>query len=386
MRDWLIAFFVKDAENITDLAVRNSYGHLASLAGVIINLIICIAEIIVGFLANSIAIISDGIHNVADAGGAALAFLSFKMAAKKADKEHPYGHGRMEYLFSAGFAVLLLVIAIELFLHSFNKILNPELEDFSKWTIIVLLGSVCIKFWLHSFQKYIGNRIDSQMIKATALESLSDIWSMVAVMVGLLIGYFLHFSLDGYLGAFVSIMIARAGIMVLMTAVNSILGIRPTKERMEEISRFVESYEGIMGVHDLMIHNYGPGHEYATIHAEVNAKNSLYKTHNMIDKIEHDAEDALKLKLTIHMDPLMLDARTLQVTNKIEKVINAYNPSYKVNDIRVVGANENLNIIFEVVVPYSETRNLSDVQHSLEQLVEAIDESYRPVIGVRQHY
>ena len=310
-------------------SVRTQYGNVASITGVIVNLLVCLGELIVGWLIGSIAMISDGIHNVADAGGSAISFLSFRLAAKKPDQEHPYGHGRMEYLFSIGFSIILFVLAIQLMIEAVNRIMHPEIVDVSAVAIIVMLVAMGLKIWLSSFLKYMGNRIDSPILRANALECLSDVWATAGITIGLLAGSFLEYPIDGYLGAIVALMIGRAGYHVFKESTSRLLGNEPTPERVREIADFVQSFDGVLGVHDLMIHDYGPGHEFASIHVEVDANQDIIKSHNMIDHIERKALEELHLKLTIHMDKyyiedLKVPKYTKNKFNSLNKVLNDF--------------------------------------------------------------
>lgn len=370
MTEVLIRLFVKNKDEVKDTNVRQQYGIMASITGIVVNVLVCLGELIIGFLIGSIAMISDAIHNVADAGGSLVSFLSFKLSGRKADAEHPYGHGRMEYLLSIGFSILLFVVAAQLGIEAVEHIMNPEVVEFSISALAVMLGAMALKIWLSFFLRSIGNRIDSPILRANGKEALSDVWATAAIAIGLLLGGIFQLSVDGYLGLIVALIIAKAGFEVLKEATDRLLGFEPTAERVQEIINFVESKAGILGTHDLMIHDYGPGHEYASIHVEVDAKQDAMTIHNMIDRVERQALKELQLKLTIHMDPIVVNEQTLALQQRLEAVIQAYDDSFSLYDIRI--DMEHRKIGFDVQVPHSVKYTKEELSQKLSQLVEAV--------------
>ena len=370
MTEVLIRLFVKNKDEVKDTNVRQQYGIMASITGIVVNVLVCLGELIIGFLIGSIAMISDAIHNVADAGGSLVSFLSFKLSGRKADAEHPYGHGRMEYLLSIGFSILLFVVAAQLGIEAVEHIMNPEVVEFSVSALAVMLGAMALKIWLSFFLRSIGNRIDSPILRANGKEALSDVWATAAIAIGLLLGGIFQLSVDGYLGLIVALIIAKAGFEVLKEATDRLLGFEPTAERVQEIINFVESKAGILGTHDLMIHDYGPGHEYASIHVEVDAKQDAMTIHNMIDRVERQALKELQLKLTIHMDPIVVNEQTLALQQRLVAVIQAYDESFSLYDIRIDV--ENRKIGFDVQVPHDVKYTKEELSQKLSQLVEAV--------------
>lgn len=370
MTEVLIRLFVKNKDEVKDANVRQQYGIMASITGIVVNVLVCLGELIIGFLIGSIAMISDAIHNVADAGGSLVSFLSFKLSGRKADAEHPYGHGRMEYLLSIGFSILLFVVAAQLGIEAVEHIMNPEVVEFSVSALAVMLGAMALKIWLSFFLRSIGNRIDSPILRANGKEALSDVWATAAIAIGLLLGGIFQLSVDGYLGLIVALIIAKAGFEVLKEATDRLLGFEPTAERVQEIINFVESKAGILGTHDLMIHDYGPGHEYASIHVEVDAKQDAMTIHNMIDRVERQALKELQLKLTIHMDPIVVNEQTLALQQRLVAVIQAYDESFSLYDIRIDV--ENRKIGFDVQVPHDVKYTKEELSQKLSQLVEAV--------------
>ena len=370
MTEVLIRLFVNNKDEVKDTSVRQQYGIMASITGIMVNVLVCLGELIIGFLIGSIAMISDAIHNVADAGGSLVSFLSFKLSGRKADAEHPYGHGRMEYLLSIGFSILLFVVAAQLGIEAVDHIMNPEVVEFSMSALAVMLGAMVLKIWLSFFLRSIGNRIDSPILRANGKEALSDVWATAAIAIGLLLGGIFQLSIDGYLGLIVALIIAKAGFEVLKEATDRLLGFEPTVERVQEIINFVESKAGILGTHDLMIHDYGPGHEYASIHVEVDAKQDAMTIHNMIDRVERQALKELQLKLTIHMDPIVVNEQTLALQQRLVAVIQAYDESFSLYDIRIDV--ENRKIGFDVQVPHDVKYTKEELSQKLSQLVEAV--------------
>ena len=370
MTEVLIRLFVNNKDEVKDTNVRQQYGIMASITGIMVNVLVCLGELIIGFLIGSIAMISDAIHNGADAGGSLVSFLSFKLSGRKADAEHPYGHGRMEYLLSIGFSILLFVVAAQLGIEAVEHIMNPEVVEFSMSALAVMLGAMALKIWLSFFLRSIGNRIDSPILRANGKEALSDVWATAAIAIGLLLGGIFQLSVDGYLGLIVALIIAKAGFEVLKEATDRLLGFEPTAERVQEIINFVESKAGILGTHDLMIHDYGPGHEYASIHVEVDAKQDAMTIHNMIDRVERQALKELQLKLTIHMDPIVVNEQTLALQQRLVAVIQAYDESFSLYDIRIDV--ENRKIGFDVQVPHDVKYTKEELSQKLSQLVEAV--------------
>ena len=370
MTEVLIRLFVKNKDEVKDTNVRQQYGIMASITGIVVNVLVCLGELIIGFLIGSIAMISDAIHNVADAGGSLVSFLSFKLSGRKADAEHPYGHGRMEYLLSIGFSILLFVVAAQLGIEAVEHIMNPEVVEFSISALAVMLGAMALKIWLSFFLRSIGNRIDSPILRANGKEALSDVWATAAIAIGLLLGGIFQLSVDGYLGLIVALIIAKAGFEVLKEATDRLLGFEPTAERVQEIINFVESKAGILGTHDLMIHDYGPGHEYASIHVEVDAKQDAMTIHNMIDRVERQALKELQLKLTIHMDPIVVNEQTLALQQRLVAVIQTYDDSFSLYDIRI--DMEHRKISFDVQVPHDVKYTKEELSQKLSLLVEAV--------------
>lgn len=373
MTSILIRRFVKDHENIKDENVRNSYGRMASIVGVIVNVCVCLGELLVGLWVGSIAMVSDAIHNVADAGGSIVSFISFKVSAMQADEEHPYGHGRMEYILSIGFSFLLFVIAYKLLEESIHRILEPEVVEVSFMAILVMFGAMSMKIWLSRFLQNMGARIDSPILRANGLEALADVWATGSIIVGLLVGKYFQIGIDGYLGVFISLLVARSGWHVLRDATDRILGREPSPERIQEILDFVKSREGIISAHDLMIHDYGPGREYASLHVVVDASQDVMDMHDVIESMERDALRQLRLHMTAHMDPIVYNEQTKALYKRIESVVKAYNPDYGIYDVRLKEEEGQPRCVsFDLTVPLDDKSNEEDIRLSIEHLLKVV--------------
>ncbi|MEG0854712.1 MAG: cation diffusion facilitator family transporter, partial [Angelakisella sp.] len=307
MTNLLIKTFVKDYENTKNMVVRQGYGRLGSLVGIVVNLLLFAGKFTVGTLFGSVAITADGVNNLSDAGSSVVSLISFRLAGKPADREHPYGHARIEYLAAMIVACLILVLGVELGKSSFEKILNPEAITFSMLMVGVLVFSIGAKLWLFFFNRNLGKRIDSEVMRATAADSLSDVMATTAVLISTLLSPILGYPLDGWMGVAVSAFILLSGINIIRDAMNKLLGDAPTQELVESIERFVVAYDGILGVHDLMVHSYGPGRCFASLHAEVSSREDILKSHDLIDNIERDILRREGVHLVLHLDPIVTD-------------------------------------------------------------------------------
>lgn len=380
MKALLVKLFV-GSQALSAEDMRYRYGRMCGIVGVIINATICIFELVVGILVGSIAMVSDAVHNITDAGGALLTLLSFKLSSAKADESHPYGHGRMEYLLSIGFALVLFVVAIQLGLESYDRIVNPTPVVFSWTAVAVMIVAMLLKLWLSFFLKGIGRQIDSPILEANGKESLADVGATGAILVGLLIGMIVDIHVDGYLGIIVSLLIFSAGYHILMEATNRILGDEPSPKRVLEIKTFVKNYPGVLGVHHLLIHDYGPGQQYASIHVEVDANMGVMESHTLLDRIEHDIKDKLGIHLTTHLDPLELDETTKDWGKRLNSIVKGCCEKGEVHDIRLFHEADKDVLSFVVIMPFSGPSE-AEVQRLVYGCIAAID----PHITPHMHY
>ena len=303
----LIKLFIKDHENTSDPEVREKYGKLAGIAGILSNLLLCIMKIVTGIFSGSIAIVADGINNLADASSSIITLVGFKLASQPEDEEHPYGHARIEYVTGLVISIVIIIIGIQLFRSSLDKILHPEPLVFSYVTIGILIASILIKLWQSRFNTKIGKMIRSVTLTATAADSRNDVIATSAVLLSVLVCRYTGLQIDGYTGCLVAIFIVWSGCQLVRETSSPLLGEAPDPELVDAIMEMVNSEPGILGVHDLMIHNYGPGKLFASVHAEVDSRGSLIEVHDMIDQMEHRIKSTLKIEMVIHMDPVIID-------------------------------------------------------------------------------
>lgn len=300
----LIKTFVKDYNNTSDIKVREAYGTLAGIIGIICNMILFSTKLTIGFLMNSIAISSDAFNNLSDIGSSMVALIGAKLSGKDPDFEHPYGHGRFEYIASLIISFIIMLVGIELLKSSFDKVLNPEPITFNPILIAILVLSILIKVWMFSYNRYIGHKIDSGVNRATAADSLNDVIATSAVVLTTLIGHVFELYLDGYAGVVVSLLIIYAGFQIAKDTVNVLLGMSPSEEVVEAINTIIKGNSNIVGVHDLKVHDYGPGRTVASVHAELSDQTNLVKAHSIIDGLEKKIFKELGIDIVIHVDPI----------------------------------------------------------------------------------
>ena len=300
----LINTFIKDKDNLQDEKIRGKYGLLGGVVGIIVNFLLFAIKLFSGLVTSSIAIMADSFNNLSDAASSVVTIIGFKMAEKPADAEHPYGHGRMEYLSGLVVAFMVMLVGIQFVKSSFLKILNPEVVTFEIIPFVLLLISIVLKIWLSSFNKTVGNKINSSALKAASVDALGDVFTSSCVAISFLASKFISFPIDGYFGLIVALFIIYSGFTLIKETINPLLGEAPDKELVENIKNMVLSYEEITGVHDLIVHNYGPGRCMASIHAEIPSDIDVMKIHEIIDEAEREISEKLKLYLVIHMDPI----------------------------------------------------------------------------------
>lgn len=384
---FLARLFIKNHGNTGDERVRKQYGNLTSIAGIVVNVLLFVTKFIVGTLAGSIAIVGDGFNNLSDACSSVISFISFRMSAKPADKEHPFGHARIEYISSSVVAVIILFIGFELFKTSVGKIIRPEDKVFSAATVSVLALSIVSKFWLYFFNKRIGTHIDSTLMKATAADSLSDVLATSVVLLSIIAGYFTGLKLDGYMGVIVSVFILVSGIRILRETMDSIIGCGPSKELINLIENFIGRYEGVIGVHDLVVHDYGPEHCFASAHVEVDANEDLLKSHDIIDNIERDIEIDHGIHLVIHLDPIVTDDPYVQEMRQItEKIVADIDSSLSIHDFRIVKGSTHKNLIFDVSMPCHCKLSREDVQERITERIGEIDKNLHVVLTIDRSF
>ena len=382
----LTHLFVKNNREVTDPHVRRSYGTLVSVVGIILNLILFAAKFTVGTLFGSVSITADAVNNLSDAGSQIISLISFRISAKPADREHPFGHARIEYVASMIVSFLILLIGFELIKESISKILDPVLPERSWVAVGVLGGSILVKLWLGLFNRKIGKRIDSTVMRATAADCLSDALSTTAVLISTLILLLfpsVTLNLDAYMGVIVAIMIMIAGAKILNETKNSILGEAPSHEIVEQITNIVESTPGVLGIHDLVVHNYGAGHVIAALHVEVDGKADVFETHDMIDNIERKLRHDCGIEATIHMDPIVTDdERVTRLRARVEAAVREVDPALRIHDFRFVEGATHSNLIFDVAVPFELRRTDEELRRAIASQISRLDPTYFAVITI----
>lgn len=353
MIDFLVRRFVKDYENVTDTSVRGRYGVFSAFVGIACNILICGAKFIIGIMANSIAIISDGFNNLSDCASCIVTMFGYKMAAKPADKDHPFGHGRMEYLTSLVIAAVIMLVGGELLKTSIDKIIHPTKVTFSVFVLVVLLLSIAIKLWMGHFNRTIGKRIDSSIMLATAKDSFNDVLATFATVLALVASIWTDLPLDGIMGVVVSLIILVAGYGIIKETVDQLLGQPADEELVQRLKETVQNHPVSLGMHDLIIHSYGPGNLIGSVHIEVDAKGDILTIHDAIDELEREIYNELQIRMTIHMDPVETDNEILNsYRERICDLIKKEEPKLSVHDFRMVSGPTHTNLIFDVLIPY----------------------------------
>lgn len=384
----LIKKFVKNYENVSDKNVRENYGVLGGALGIVCNLFLFILKIAIGLIMNSIAIISDAVNNLSDMASSIITIISSKMSNMRADKEHPFGHGRIEYIASMIVAFIIVLVGFELFKTSIGKILAPSPVSFSWSLFIILFASILVKVWMYSYNKYIGNKINSSIMIATSKDSLNDCIATSAVIISVFVGRFTSFPVDGVMGVLVSALIMYTGIGVAREIINLLIGTPPSKEFINKISDFVMTADGIVGTHDFIAHDYGPNAVFASIHAEVPDDINIVKIHEVIDDIEKRAFEEFGVLLVIHMDPISLNCeKTNTAREKVKEVVLEINPEFSIHDFRMVDGENNINLIFDLVVPIEmKPEERTEVLNILSDKVKEIDNRYNIVVQIDNMY
>ena len=385
MSSLLIRLFIKSPHSTHDPAVRRAYGTLASTVGIILNLLLAMGKFTVGFLFGAISVQADAVNNLSDAGSQLISLITFKIAAKPADRDHPFGHARIEYVASMIVSVLIMLIGWELLSGSVDKVLHPKETVFSWLSVGVLGASVLVKLWLCVFNRKIAKRIDSSVMRATAADSLSDAGATAAVLVATLVYKFTGFDPDAYMGILVALLILWAGIQILNDTKNSILGERPSEETVEQIRAVVADFEtkGVIGLHDLVVHNYGPGRVMASLHIEVDGDNDIYESHDMADLIERRLRVECGIDATVHMDPVAVrDPRVSELKKLAETLAGRIDPRLRIHDFRIVPGDTHTNLIFDLSTPFELAMTDADLRSALADAIHGANDHLFAVITV----
>lgn len=371
MIELLVRLFVKNHKNTADSAVRTAYGNLACVVSVVCNLLLFLGKTAVGTLAGSVSITADGLNNLSDASSNIVSLVGFKLGARPADSGHPYGHARYEYLSGLAVSVMILVIGVELFKESFFKILHPTPVQFGWLTAAVLLGSILVKLWMSRFNRVIGVRIQSETLLAVSVDARNDVITTTSVLVAAVLVHFTGFDrLDGIMGIGVAGFILYSGVQLVRSTINPLLGAAPDPDLVERIEHKAMTYPGVLGVHDLMIHDYGPGNRLVSFHIEMDAKSDVMQSHDVIDTIEKDLLIQDGMVATIHYDPVVTgDSHVDEIRTFLQQQIGQLDPAANVHDLRIVPGPFHTNVIFDCAVP---AEYLTDKQRRGAKLVNAL--------------
>lgn len=386
---FLVKKFIKNSDDLQDIKVRNSYGFLGGIVGILTNLILFTIKLSVGLLTSSISITADAFNNLSDAASSIVTILGFKLSSMPADKEHPFGHGRIEYISALIVAFMVMLVGIQFVKSSFQKIINPETVTFELIPFMLLLLSILLKVWLSKFNKYIGNIINSSALKAASVDALGDVFASSCVAISFLAAKFTTLPIDGYIGMGVALFIVYSGFNLVRETLNPLLGEAPDPELVDAIKTKVLSYENILGTHDLIIHNYGPGRCMCSIHAEIPSDISLVRIHEIIDKAEREISNQLNIYIVIHIDPIcVIEGEIKEIYDYLTDFLSNFDYIESIHDFRVIGEDEYKNIIFDIVIDTSKKATLTDdeLKELISNHVRKNHPDYRCLITIDKHY
>lgn len=369
--NFLVRRFIKNYQDTKDANVRTSIGKLSGIVGIFSNLFLFVIKFVIGTIVHSVSIQADGVNNLTDAGSNIISILSFHLANKPADKDHPFGHERTETIASLFVGILILVLGFETAKESISKVIHPGSIDFRIASVIILLISIIVKFWMYAYNKKLSKTYDSSLLEATALDSISDVCGTTAVLVSTLLSPVLHFNLDGYMGIVVSGIILYGAYGLLRDMIDSLIGEAPDPELVHNIVDMIMAHPAILGVHDMMLHNYGPNKIFASAHVEVDSSKDIFETHDHIDNIEREVKENMNIDLVLHMDPVKVnDLETELYRAKVVEAIHQIDPKWGFHDFRIVSGPTHVNLVFDLVIPFEEKYTQEEIE---EMLLKHID-------------
>lgn len=388
MTDLIVKTFIKDHKNINDSKVRARYGILSGCVGIAVNVILCLLKFFVGSLTGSIAITADAVNNLSDAGSSAVTVFGFKMAGKPADRDHPFGHGRIEYITAMIVSFIILFMGIELAIQSVEKIRSPENVQFSLIGAVIIAVSILGKLWLAFFNKSLGRKIHSPAMTAVVADSISDIAATSITLIALILSnFFPNLHVDGWLGIVVACFVLKAGLDIFRDTLSTLIGKSPSKELVEALKKKILSYDHVSGIHDLIVHSYGPGRDFATVHVEMPSDLNVMVGHNIIDDIENDVKKEMGIDLTIHYDPIEVNnERVTELKEITENVVRKVNPELSIHDFRIVDGPMHTNLIFDVVIPYGFKESPKEIISEISSQISEINSSYFTVIKAEHSF
>lgn len=383
MTDLILRIFVRDHKNTEDPAVRDKCGRVAGAVGIVTNFLLFLMKIIVGTAFHSVSVTADAVNNLTDSGSSVVTLIGFKMASKPADEKHPFGHARIEYLSGVIVSFIVIFLGLQLGMSSIEKILTPEENALTPVALVVLVISILAKLWQCLFYRKVGRMIKSESVEATSKDSRNDVIATSVVLLGAVITMLTGVNLDGYMGAAVALFIVFSGVQLTISTADPLLGQAPEGELVQTITEKMLSYPGIIGMHDLAVHNYGVGRCFASAHCEVDAKNDILVSHDLIDNIERDFSRDLGIHMVIHLDPVIVgDARTDALHCKVQSLVTALYPTVTIHDFRVIWGVTHSNIVFDAAVPFAVKDSDAVITKKLEAEIQKLDPDYRTVVTI----
>lgn len=383
MTDLILRIFVRDHKNTEDPAVRDKCGRVAGAVGIVTNFLLFLMKIIVGTVFHSVSVTADAVNNLTDSGSSVVTLIGFKMASKPADEKHPFGHARIEYLSGVIVSFIVIFLGLQLGMSSIEKILTPEENALTPVALVVLVISILAKLWQCLFYRKVGRMIKSESVEATSKDSRNDVIATSVVLLGAVITMLTGVNLDGYMGAAVALFIVFSGVQLTISTADPLLGQAPEGELVQTITEKMLSYPGIIGMHDLAVHNYGVGRSFASAHCEVDAKNDILVSHDLIDNIERDFSRDLGIHMVIHLDPVIVgDARTDALHCKVQSLVTALYPTVTIHDFRVIWGVTHSNIVFDAAVPFAVKDSDAVITQKLEAEIQKLDPDYRTVVTI----
>ena len=375
--NFLVRRFIKNYQDTKDANVRTNVGKLSGIVGIFSNLFLFVIKFVIGTIVHSVSIQADGVNNLTDAGSNIISILSFHLANKPADKDHPFGHERTETIASLFVGILILVLGFETAKESISKVIHPGSIDFRIASVIILLISIIVKFWMYAYNKKLSKTYDSSLLEATALDSISDVCGTTAVLVSTLLSPVLHFNLDGYMGIVVSGIILYGAYGLLRDMINSLIGEAPDPELVHNIVDRIMAHPAILGVHDMMLHNYGPNKIFASAHVEVDSSKDIFETHDHIDNIEREVKENMNIDLVLHMDPVKVnDPETELYRAKVVEAIHQIDPKWGFHDFRIVSGPTHVNLVFDLVIPFEEKYSQEEIEDMLLKHIQSDKKIY----------
>lgn len=383
----LSKLLIKNNNDYSDPTVRRRYGILCGSVGVALNILLSLGKFIAGLSVNSIAVIADAANNLSDAGSSVITMAGFKLAGQKPDPAHPFGHGRIEYISGLIVSMAILLMGFELLKTSVEKIFSPEETVFSIAAIVILCASIAVKLYIFFYNKKIAAKINSSAMAATATDSISDCLATAATLLSIILSAATGINLDGYCGVIVALFILFAGFKAAKDTVNPLLGQKPDPEFVKQIEETVLSHEEVVGIHDLVVHDYGPGRIMISLHAEVSDKENILKIHDVIDNIEKELQKKLECHAVIHMDPISTDdENTLKLKKEINEIVKKENPEFSIHDFRVVAGDTHTNIIFDLLIPYGISEDEETIKKKIDDEVKKLNKNYFTVIEIDKNF